>query len=297
MDGPPLDQAAGPTGARPDLPVTGLPDDPAWDEWETPVRVSAIPVLHLDGFDGPMDLLLDLAERQRIDFGRMSVLALAEQFVAALERLGGRVPIERKADWLVMATRLVLLRSRLLFPESPVAAEAAQRDAAAELRRIDELVHMRAAAAWLDARPTLGKTCSSAGSPSWLGCAAEPRTEVDVIGFLWASLALFDDGIDGVETAALYRPQWLDLHSIPEARDRILRLLAENPEGQSLDQLLPESSDETEGKDPPLLRRRSAWTSAFTASLELAKQGEVSLAQEGGFMPIHVSLGPTGPPS
>lgn len=135
------------------------------------------------------------------------------------------------------------------------------------------------------------------GQPELVGVCRGAADQVDVIGFLWASLALFDDGIDGVETAALYRPQWLDLHSIPEARDRILRLLAENPEGQSLDQLLPESSDETEGKDPPLLRRRSAWTSAFTASLELAKQGEVSLAQEGGFMPIHVSLGPTGPPS
>jgi segregation and condensation protein A len=60
-----------------------------------------------------------------------SILALAEQFVAALEQLGDRVAIERKADWLIMATRLVLLRSRLLFPVSPAAAEAAQRDAAA----------------------------------------------------------------------------------------------------------------------------------------------------------------------
>ena len=76
-------------------------------------------MLHLEGFDGPMDLLLDLAERQRIDFGRMSVRALAEQFVVAMAQLGDRVAIERRADWLVMATRLVLLRSRLLFPETP----------------------------------------------------------------------------------------------------------------------------------------------------------------------------------
>jgi segregation and condensation protein A len=58
--------------------------------------VPGTPVVHLDGFDGPMDLLLDLAERQRIDFGRMSVLDLAEQFVAAMDRLVGRVPLERR---------------------------------------------------------------------------------------------------------------------------------------------------------------------------------------------------------
>jgi segregation and condensation protein A len=85
------------------------PGDLAWDDWEA--RLPVVPLLHLDGFDGPMDLLLDLAERQKIDFGRMSILALAEQFVVAMARFGDSVPIERRADWLVMATRLVLLRS------------------------------------------------------------------------------------------------------------------------------------------------------------------------------------------
>jgi len=64
--------------------------DPVWDDWDNPPRVPEMPALHLDGFDGPMDLLLDLAERQRIDFGRMSVRDLAEQFVAAMERLASR---------------------------------------------------------------------------------------------------------------------------------------------------------------------------------------------------------------
>ena len=71
-----------------------------------------------------MDVLLDLAERQRIDFGRMSILELAEQFVAAMARLADRVTLEQRADWLVLATRLVLLRSRLLFPDSPESAAA-----------------------------------------------------------------------------------------------------------------------------------------------------------------------------
>jgi segregation and condensation protein A len=104
-----------------------------------------------------MDLLLDLAERQRIDLGRMSVLALAEQFVAAMERVPASVPIERRADWVVLATRLVLLRSRLLFPASPEAAEAAERDAARELHRLAEMGFVRAVVAWLEARRQLGR--------------------------------------------------------------------------------------------------------------------------------------------
>jgi hypothetical protein len=134
----------------------GPTGDPLWDDWDTPPRVPTIPDLHLDGFDGPLDLLLDLAERQRIDLGRLSIAALATQFVAALDRLAGHVALQRRADWLVMVTRLVLLRSRLLFPASPEAAAEAERDAAAEARRLAEMGFLRAAAAWLSARPALG---------------------------------------------------------------------------------------------------------------------------------------------
>src|ERR1700712_3129501 len=81
--------------------------------------VPSMPILHLEGFDGPMDLLLDLAERQLIDLGKMSILALAEQFAAVMERMTDLVALERRADWLVLATRLVVLRTKLLFPGSP----------------------------------------------------------------------------------------------------------------------------------------------------------------------------------
>jgi segregation and condensation protein A len=96
-------------------------------------------MLHLDGFDGPMDLLLDLAERQVVDLDKMSIVALAEQFAAALETLGSLVPIEQRADWVVLAARLVLLRARLLYPANPEAAANAEREADVELRWIREL--------------------------------------------------------------------------------------------------------------------------------------------------------------
>src|ERR1700733_6036519 len=146
------DGAGGAAALSPGRP-TG---DALWDDWDTPPRVPAAPVLHLDGFDGPIDLLLDLAERQQLDLGRISIVDLVDQFVAASMRIAAHVSLERRADWLVMAAHLVLLRSRLLFPGSPEAAEDAQRDAARAVARLDALRFIRAAAAWLQARPQLG---------------------------------------------------------------------------------------------------------------------------------------------
>jgi segregation and condensation protein A len=286
MEGSTVETAAGNLAA----------DDPGWDDWENPLRTPAagvptIPVLHLDGFDGPLDLLLDLAERQRIDLGRMSVLALAEQFVAAMEQFGDHVAIERRADWLVMATRLVLLRSRLLFPESPAAVEAAQRDAASELRRIDDLAEVRAAAAWLGEQPALGEDVFARGAPDRLGVYAEPEDELDVIAFLWASLSLFEDDAEQLETVARYRPVWTDLYSVAEARDRILRILGEGGDGETLGHFLPEQPATADAGAPPemSLRLSSAWATTFSAGLELAKQGDVALAQADAFSSVHVS--------
>ena len=301
-------------GSREDL-VAGIPaagslvtDDPAacgpdWGDWERPLRspaagmsttgslaagMPAIPMLHLEGFDGPMDLLLDLAERQRIDWGRMSILALVEQFVAALEQLADCVTIERRADWLVMATRLVLLRSRLLFPEISMAAEAAERDAAAELRRINDLAEMRAAAAWLSDRPVLGQDVFACGAPDRLGTYVEAEDEVDVIAFLWASLALFEDDAEELDTVARYRPTWTDLYSVAEARDRILCFLGEGGDGEALEHFLPEQPSPAEPSATNPLRLPSAWATTFSASLELAKLGDVVLAQAEVFAPVHV---------
>ena len=110
------------------------------------------PELHLTGFDGPMDLVLNLAERQRIDLGQISILQLVEQFVAAMEWMERHVALERRADWLVMAARL-LLRSRPLFPASQAAEQDAARDAGIEGDWLDQILAVRAAAIWLERRP------------------------------------------------------------------------------------------------------------------------------------------------
>jgi segregation and condensation protein A len=101
-------------------PSAPLPD-PLWDDWDTPPRVAAIPELHLAGFDGPLDLLLDLAERERIDLSRISIIDMVDQFVVAMARDESRVPLERRADWLILVARLLMLWSRLILPTSPEA--------------------------------------------------------------------------------------------------------------------------------------------------------------------------------
>jgi segregation and condensation protein A len=270
------------------MPVTGAPA----------AGMPATPMLHLDGFDGPMDLLLDLVERQRIDLGRMSILILVEQFLAASDQLRDHVAIERRADWLVMATRLVLLRSRLLFPESPEAAKAAEQEAASALRRLDELVAMRAAVVWLGAQPILGETVFARGLPERTGLLLGTEHAVDVIAFLWASLSFFEDDAAEPDTAPRYRPSWSDLYSVTEAQDRILRLLGEGGDGEALGHFLPEQPSAADAENPSEepLRLSSAWATTFSACLELAKQGDVVLMQADVFEAIHVRC-PTTQPS
>jgi segregation and condensation protein A len=177
--------------------------------------------------------------------------------------------------------------TRLLFPESPAAAEAAERDAATELRRIDDLAGLRAATSWLGTRPVLGLDVFARGAPEQLGVHLGTEHEVDVVAFLWASLSLFDEDVAEVETETRYRPIWEDLHTVAEARDRILRILGEGGDGEALGHFLPERLTAANG-DPSECRLHlsSAWTSTFSASLELAKQGEVALTQEDAFREI-----------
>jgi chromatin segregation and condensation protein Rec8/ScpA/Scc1 (kleisin family) len=124
--------------------------------------------------------------------------------------------------------------------------------------------------------------------PELLGTAIETNHDVDVTEFLWACLALFDDAADSVDTPALYLPPWRDLHTVPSARERILRLLAETPAGAPLGSFLPSAPPESEVPAKVALRRRSAWSSTLVASLELTRSGAVELRQEACFSEIHV---------
>ena len=181
------------------------------------------------------------------------------------------------------------LRSRLLLPAEATAQDAANREAARLRRGLARLDAVQATARRLDEQPRLGRDVFPRGRPELMGIGTATLHQVDVVEFLWASLALLDD-LPPPGTAASYRPAWLDLHAIPDARDRILRHMAEGPNPCRLDQLLPDVPGLGTPHDTGL-RGRSRWTSTFVASLEFAKQGEVALEQEGSFEPISVQPG------
>ena len=254
------------------------------------------PRLTLAGFSGPLALLLELARAQQVDLSGLSIVDLVDQLTTAVQQAGPTIPLAEKGDWVVMASWLLLLRSRLLLP-AEAAAQQAAADAAGRLR--DDLLTLQAAQAlarWLEIRPQLGHDVFARGQPELLGTAIEVQHAVDVIEFLWASMALFDDGAEDPDTTPVYRPRWRDLHAVDDARERILRLLADAPNGAPMGQFVPAASGESEAVVAPALRRRSAWSSTFVASLELAKQGDVMLTQEGVFSPIHLQPAPAAAP-
>lgn len=251
------------------------------------------PLLELDGFSGPLERLLTLARTQQIDLARIPLADFLDQLAAALQHAPPATPLGQKGDWVVMASWLLQLRSLLLLPAGTAAQQAAETTADHLRAHLAALAGMRALASWLDRRPLLGRDVFARGQPEALGLSIETAHEIDVVAFLWASLTLFDDAADGADTTARYRPRWLDLHAVPEARDRILRLLEKTPDGGPLGRFLPPAPAEADTE----VRRRSAWTTTFAASLDLAKQGELVLAQDGLFLPIQLRRASTAAPA
>lgn len=248
--------------------------------------------LTLDGFSGPLERLLMLARAQQIDLAYIPLVGMVDQLAAALRDAGrgGKTSLGQQGDWVVMAAWLLLLRSQLLLPAGSPAQLAASVEADRLRTRLGALQEAQALADWLEHRSQLGRDVFARGQPELRGTAFEPAHQVDVIAFLWASLALFDDD-PAADTAAVYRPLLPEVHDVAAARERILRLLAAAPDGAPLERLLPAPPDRAETEAQRMLRRRSAWASTLVAGLELARQGEVVLAQGEAFHTIQVSAG------
>ena len=260
------------------------------------------PSLELDGFSGPLELLLNLVRAQQIDLARLSVPDLIDQLAAALQQAGAEITVGHKAGWVVMAAWLVWLRSRLLLPADP--ADPVADGEAGRLRdRLLALQQVQALAGWLERRPQLGRDVFARGQPELPALRAEAgstvanRYEADVVEFLWAGLALFDDAPKAATAVPPYRPPWMDLCSVVEARDHIRRVLAEASDPTPMQRLVPPGDTAGEGAEQSPLRRRSGWASTLIACLELGKQGEVATEQGEDFAPILVSrTQPVEPP-
>lgn len=241
--------------------------------------VPRVPLLSLDGFEGPLDLLLDLARAQKVDLARISILQLVEQYLAVVES-ARKVRLELAADWLVMAAWLAWLKSRLLLPaEDELAAEG--EDAAELLQeRLIELACMTELARWLETRPRLGRDVFARGE-------SENLIEIDRSGLALDMPQLMRAYMAAMRRTArkrIYAPRTIRFWTVQDALSRLTRLLGTTPPGwNSLDAFLPEQlPDQAVGEDA-VRQRRAAVAGTLIAGLELAKSGRLELRQDETF--------------
>ena len=243
-----------------------------------PGRGEATPHLMVEGYEGPLDFLLEMVRRQRVDLGPLSILTLTDQLVGAIEDSGGGARLEQRADWLVMASQLLLLKAQLLAPSSADAAKEAEQEARRRLAQLNELARMRAGVAWLAARPQLGREVFARGQ----GDPQAPRPQAELyVAFLEATLALLESRERQMaEMPPTYRPASPDLWRIPDAMQRIAELLQQYPDNLQLDRCLPVIAPTAPDR---LLRVRAAIASTLVAGLELARGGILDVRQSEPF--------------
>ena len=244
-------------------------------------------VLHLDGFEGPMDLLLDLARAQKVDLAKISILSLVDQYLAVIEG-ARRVRLELAADWLVMAAWLTWLKSRLLVPAAANDdLESGEMAAEALAARLREMNVIRVLAAWMNARPVLGQDVFARGAPESHVDYDRSRVIIEAGPFVRAYL----DAIRRGTKTTPYAPRALTLWTVQDALRRLAYLVGELPDWTTLEQFLPDHMDSP-------TERRAAMASTLLASLEMARGGGIRLRQDETFGPILVrrGSGDTEPP-
>jgi len=237
--------------------------------------------LTLDGFEGPLDLLLDLARKQKVDLAKISILQLVEQYLAVVEKARAEarsLRLELAADWLVMAAWLAWLKSKLLLPaenEDPDAEDAIEL----LQERLIELERMRAAARWLAEQPRLGLDVFRRGR-------GEDHTEIDRSGLRVDMPALITAYLSARRRTGrrrVYAPRARRYWSVQDALSRLKRLLGTDHVigWHTLTSLLPDPN-ELDGEEGPY-GRNAALAGTLLAGLEMAKGGALELRQPEAF--------------
>ena len=248
------------------------------------------PHLNLDGFAGSLDFLLRVARAHQVNLAVLPIVDIVDQLAQALQQSPDKMPLGQKADWVVMASWIVLLRSNLLLPPEAPEQQEAVNEAVGLRDRLVALQEAQTLAAWLDRRQVLGRDVFARGQEEFPGGFGEIRHgKVDVISFLWAAMELFDEPAIQSDGTKIFRPI-APVYSIPEARLRILRLVGEATQSKRLEQLLPDDirSALANNQTVPEHRRRAAVSTTFVAGLELAKQGDVAMEQDAFLAPVRV---------
>ncbi len=234
-------------------------------------------IIDVDGFEGPLDLLLTLSRTQKVDLRTISILQLARQYLAFVEK-AKELRLELAADYLVMAAWLAFLKSRLLLPPDPEEEGPSGEELAAHLAfQLERLQAMRDCAAKLMARDQLGKDFFKRGIP-------EDITKTRIVTYS-ANLMDLMQGYARMRTKDEFRPFILDRDSVwtmEQALERMRGLIGYAGAWTDIISYLPDGW----GNDPK--KRRSATAATFAASLELAKEGKVEIRQSGTFEPIQL---------
>jgi segregation and condensation protein A len=249
----------------------------AWEQKEERVEDGEQLRVDVEGFEGPLDLLLAMARTQKVDLAKISVLALAQQYLSFIEE-ARRLRLEIAADYLVMAAWLAFLKSKLLLPAEPSEeGEPTGEELAALLAfRLKRLDAMRDAAAQLMTRKRLGRDVFGRGLPEPISVTKTSVYEANVYDLLKA----YSQQRQRTASHTLHlekRTVW----SLKEARDELERLLGFACDWAPLDQLLAEFLVEPE-------LRRTALASSFTATLEMTREGALEIRQSKSFAPLLV---------
>ncbi|MFN3661845.1 segregation and condensation protein A [Yoonia sp.] len=234
-------------------------------------------IVDVGAFEGPLDLLLTLSRTQKVDLRKISILALAQQYLAFVEQAKA-LRLELAADYLVMAAWLAFLKSRLLLPPDPREEGPSGEELAAHLAfQLERLAAMREAAAKLMARDQLGRDFFARG-------ITEDVQRVRRVSYT-ASLLDLMQGYARIRTRDDFRPFVMDrqhVMTMEQALDRMRHLIGFAGDWTDISSYLPDGWD----ADPQ--RRRSTTAATFAATLELAKEGKIDIRQSDIFAPIQI---------
>jgi len=243
-------------------------------EAQPEVREADRLTLDLDGWEGPLDLLLTLARTQKVDLAKISILALVEQYLVFINE-AKQLKLEIAADYLVMAAWLAYLKSCLLLPKDPEQDPSPEELALRLQLRLQRLAAMREAGARLMGRDRLGRDVFVRGAPEGLRVVRKAAWAADVYDLISAYGAIRARNEPAVHIVSR-RP----VMSLDEAIQRVERLIGTRLEWTRLEAFLPRTMDPE--------YRRSALASSFVAALELARMGKVALDQGEAFSPLFV---------
>ncbi len=262
----------------PDIPADAFAA-PVRDGLAEPVSLAQQLVLELDGFEGPLDVLLVLAREQKVDLRKISILQLAEQYLVFVAEVR-KSRLELAADYLVMAAWLAYLKSRLLLPEKEKPGEPSGEELAERLQlQLRKLEAMRRVSEQLMNRDQVGLTIFLRGMPEGVRMIRHSIFTSSLYDLLKAYAEFRSSrGNDEALTMRMARRQVI---SVEEALTRLRAMIGAIPDWATLQAFLPPDL-----VDPFAIR--SALASTFNASLEMAKQGLIELRQVQSFGPIYI---------